>query len=220
MKKKAIILGASGLVGGILLDKLLHDQAFDYVLSISRTSLKTENTKLDQLILDLNHVDFSQVRKDIDVVFCCIGTTSKKTPDQELYKTIDFGIPTNFAAFSKENNIPMFQVISALGADKDSKIFYNRTKGEMEEAVLNQHIPYTYILQPSLIEGPRKEFRLGEKISIGLFSLFSWAFVGKLKPYSKIKAETIAQTMLRLAINPITTDNRISSERIKELAVN
>lgn len=218
MKKKAIILGASGLVGGILLEKLLRDHAFDYILSISRTSLKKKDDKLHELVLDLKEVDFSRVRTDIDVVFCCVGTTAKKTPDQELYKTIDFGIPANFAAFAKENSIPMFQVISALGADKDSKIFYNRTKGEMEEAVLNQHIPYTYILQPSLIEGPRKEFRLGEKISIALFSLFSWAFVGKLKPYSKIKAETIAQTMLRLAINPITTDNRISSQKIKELA--
>ena len=122
MKKKAIILGASGLVGGILLDKLLRDHAFDYILSISRTSLKKKDDKLHELVLDLKEVDFSRVRTDIDVVFCCVGTTAKKTPDQELYKTIDFGIPANFAAFAKENSI-----LVALGsASKNAQLILKK----------------------------------------------------------------------------------------------
>ena len=111
--------------------------------------------------LELFKADFTA-----DEVFCCTGTTSKKTPNKELYKNIDFGIPTKAAQLAKENNIATFLVISAMGANAKSAIFYNKTKGQMELEVLSKNIANTYILRPSIIGGNRKESRIFEKIGI------------------------------------------------------
>src|SRR5690606_9274070 len=111
-----------------------------------------------------------------DEVYCCVGTTKAKTSNKETYVKIDYGIPVAAAKLSKENGIGTFLVISALGAKKKSKVFYNRTKGKMEAAVLEQKILRTYILQPSLISGKREEFRLGEYVFNALMSLLKPMF--------------------------------------------
>src|SRR5690606_24697566 len=152
-----------------------------------------------------------------DEVYCCVGTTKAKTSNKEIYTKIDFGIPVAAAKLSKENGIGTFVVISALGAKKKSKIFYNRTKGKMEAAVLEQKIPYTYILQPSLISGKREDFRTGEYVFNALMSLFKPLFrFGSLKRYQPIAPETIAQCMVWLANNQYDAV-RIESEKIQEL---
>ncbi len=92
-----------------------------------------------------------------DEVYVCIGTTKSKTPDKEKYKKIDKGIPVAAAKLSKQNNINTYVVISALGANSNSSVFYNKVKGEMQEEVLAQNIQNTYIFQPSLISGDREE---------------------------------------------------------------
>ena len=104
-------------------------------------------------------------------MYCCIGTTSAKTKDRTVYKAIDFGIPFAAAKLAKQNNISTYLVVSAMGANSKSKIFYNRTKGDMEQAVLSQKIPNTYILRPSLILGERNEKRFGESLGAVLLKL-------------------------------------------------
>jgi uncharacterized protein YbjT (DUF2867 family) len=145
--------------------------------------------------------------------FCCIGTTKAKTPDKETYKKIDYGIPVTAARLTKQNGIEKFIVISAMGAEENSGIFYNKTKGEMERDVLKQNIEKTYILQPSLIVGNRNESRLGEEIAI-----FFMKTIGFLIPkkYKMIKAETIAEAMLVLAKDGYS-EHIITSEKIKEI---
>ncbi|MGB0837692.1 MAG: nucleoside-diphosphate sugar epimerase [Flavobacteriaceae bacterium] len=197
--KKAIILGASGLVGSDLLQKLLLDPEIEKVLSIGRTLIDIKNPKFDQLQLDLFHLDQMELHESYDVLYCCIGTTAKKTPDKELYHKIDFGIPVAAAKLCKKYNINQFQVISALGAKAKSSVFYNRTKGEMEEAVLDLNLADTKIIQPSLILGDRSERRVGESIGIQLFSIFSWLFIGPLKIYKGINYKEISSAMLYLS---------------------
>ena len=150
------------------------------------------------------------------MVFCCIGTTKSKTPDKEIYKKIDYGIPVTAATLSKHNGIETFIVISAMGADVDSSIFYNKTKGEMQRDVLNQNIENTYVLQPSLIVGDRNENRFGEKVATVFMKIFGFLIP---KKYKMIKAETIAEAMLVLAKNGFSKQ-QITSNEIKQIAQN
>ena len=207
MKKTAIVLGATGLTGGLLLQKLIEDERYEKIKLFSRSNIDDLPSKVSQFTGNL--LELENFNKDFtaDEVFCCIGTTAKKTPDKKVYKAIDYGIPVAAAKLSKKNGIKTFLVVSALGANANSSIFYNKTKGEMERDVLVENIKNTYILQPSIIEGDRKEQRLGEKIGLALFKVFQPLFFGKLKKYKITKAEHIAQAMIKLA-------NSNSSEKI------
>lgn len=218
MKKTAIILGATGLTGSILLEKLLNDDRYETIKLFSRKKIDGLPSKVKQYIGDILELD--QFKKDFiaDEVFCCIGTTAKKTPNKETYKRIDFGIPVAAARLSKANNINTFLVVSAMGANAKSNVFYNRTKGEMERDVLAQNIPVTYILQPSIIGGNRKENRIGEKIGLSIFKLFQPLLIGKLKKYRMIEAEEIAQAIVNLANSTTSKAKIITSDYIKEIS--
>lgn len=218
MKKTAIILGASGLTGGLLLEKLIVDDRYESIKLFSRSSIKGLPNKVKQYIGNL--LELEQFKNDFtgDEVYCCIGTTAKKTPDKSLYRDIDYGIPVAAAKLAKANGINTFLVISAMGANKKSSVFYNRTKGEMEQEVLNQAIPRTSILRPSLIGGERNEQRLLEKIGLVVFKVIQPLFIGPLKKYKIINADSIAQAMLNLANTTSNTDVIITSNDIEQLA--
>lgn len=199
MSKTAIILGATGLTGSLVLEKLLVNAAYEKIKVFSRKACGIENAKLEEHLGDVLKLEqFSEVFT-ADEVYCCIGTTKKKTPDRALYHAIDYGIPAAAAALANTNHIPVFAVVSAIGANTKSSFFYNRTKGEMEKAVLEAGIERTYILRPSIISGNRKERRSGEKMSIALFKFLNPFFFGKMKRYRVIEADTIANCMIRLA---------------------
>jgi uncharacterized protein YbjT (DUF2867 family) len=218
MKKTAIILGATGLTGSILLKKLMNDQRYETIKLFSRKKIEGLPKKVTQYIGDVLTLQNFKEEFKADEVFCCIGTTAKKTPNKETYKKIDFGIPATAAKLSKENNINTFLVISALGANEKSAVFYNKTKGQMQQEVLKQNIPNTFILQPSIIDGNRNETRIGEKIGLIIFKLIQPLFIGPLKKYKVIKAEEIAQAMLNLANTKTINKNFITSNYIKEIS--
>jgi len=217
MNKTAIILGATGLTGSILLDKLLKDDRYKTIKLFSRNEIKGLPSKVQQFVGDI--LDLDKFKKDFvgEEVFCCIGTTAKKTPDKVLYKKIDFGIPVTAAKLSKVNGIQTFIVISSIGANPESSIFYSKTKGEMEQAVISEKIKKTHILQPSIIGGARLEKRIGEKIGLIFSRLLQPFMIGKLKTYRITKAEDIAQAMINLA-NSDATDTVITSTSIKSIA--
>lgn len=217
MKKTAIIIGASGLTGSILLNRLLDDKRYTTIKLISRKRIEGLPSKVNQYIGNL--FDLKSFKEDFtgDEVHCCIGTTNKKTPDKAIYRSIDYGIPVAAAKLSRENGIQTFLIVSAIGANASSRIFYNKTKGEMERDVLLEKIKKTYILQPSIIGGNRKEQRIGEKIGLVVFKLLQPLFLGKLKKYRITEAEHIAQAMINLA-NSTSTIHIITSEKIKEIA--
>lgn len=219
MKKTAIILGASGLTGSILLEKLILDNRYEKIKLFSRKKIENQPEKVIQFIGNIIKLEqFKEVFTGDDV-FCCIGTTTKKTPDKSIYKSIDYGIPVKAAELAKKNNITTFVVISALGANPKSSIFYNRTKGEMEKAIQQQNIKKTFILQPSIIGGNRTENRTGEKMALAVFKLLNPLLIGKLKKYKIIKALDIAQTMLNLA-NSDEISQTLTSDKIKEFSKN
>ncbi|PIB39280.1 NAD(P)H-binding protein [Maribacter sp. 4G9] len=216
-KKSAIILGATGLTGSALLQVLLEDDRYGTLKLFSRRPLNISADKIEEHLGDVLDLErFKPVFK-ADEVFCCIGTTKSKTPDRELYRKIDFGIPVEAARMCKANGIDTFIVISAMGADPNSTFFYNKIKGEMEEAVLDIDVPKTHILQPSLISGQRKEKRVGEWLAKKLFKVFEVLFIGALRKYRSVHPSEIAKCMLLLA-NREQESGRITSDEIKNLA--
>ncbi|TPN83922.1 Rossmann-fold NAD(P)-binding domain-containing protein [Aquimarina algicola] len=217
MPKTAIILGATGLTGNLLVQKLFDDDRYDKIKVFSRKSLNSTHPKLEEHIIDV--LKLKDHAKDFvaDDVFCCIGTTNAKTPNKELYHTIDYGIPVSTANLCKDNGIGTLIILSALGADAKSTIFYNRTKGEMENAVLALKIQKTHILQPSLIGGKRNEKRIGEYFFKIFMKLLNPLLLGSLKKYRSIYPETIVSTMIWLA-NHEHNQIKIPSDRIKTIA--
>jgi uncharacterized protein YbjT (DUF2867 family) len=215
--KKAIVLGASGLTGSLLLHKLLAHSDYQQVLVFNRKPLGISHTKLKEYVGNVVNLNEFELQFVADEVFCCIGTTAKKTPDKLLYHQIDFGIPLQAAQLCKANNINTLAIVSAMGANSKSSIFYNRTKGEMEEAVLALNIPHTYLLQPSLIVGNRNEKRFAEAAATYFMKLINPILIGSFKKYKSINAEAIAEAMVILArTKPATT--RIESDKIIEIA--
>lgn len=212
--KTAIILGATGLTGSILLERLINDKTFEKIKLFSRNSSNNNSPKVEEHLIDLFDLKkYSEAFRG-DVVFCCIGTTKAKTPDKETYKKIDYGIPIAAAKLAKKNTIETFIVISALGADENSRVFYNKIKGEMQRDVLNQNIDNNYILQPSLIIGDRGESRFGENTAERFMKVFGFLIP---KKYKMIKAETIAKAMQVIAKKGYS-EKIITSEKIKEIA--
>ena len=220
--KTAIILGATGLTGSLLLEKLLKDPTFEKIKLFARSSSGKKSTKIEEHLIDMLQLENYSEDFKADVVFCCIGTTKAKTPNKEIYKKIDYGIPVTAAKLAKKNNIKTFIVISALGADENSSVFYNKTKGEMQRDVLKQDFSRSfgnaqtdiYILQPSLIVGDRNESRFGENAAEFFMKVFGFLIP---KKYKMIKAETIAEAMLVLAKEG-NSEKIITSEKIQEIA--
>jgi uncharacterized protein YbjT (DUF2867 family) len=214
MTKTAIIIGATGLTGNILLNKLLADSAFERIKLFSRSPVQIDNPKIEEHLIDMFALDDHSENFTGDVVFCCIGTTNAKTPDKNMYLRIDYGIPVAAARLSRDNKIHTFIVISSMGADSMSKVFYSKTKGEMERDVLQYKIENTYILQPSLIGGNRTQIRAGERIAQFMMGSFDFLIP---KKYKMIHPEAIAKAMIWLSKNGFS-ETRISSEKIKEIA--
>jgi len=214
MGKTAIILGATGLTGGILRKRLLADPAFSTIKLFSRSSVNLKSPKIEEYLIDLFDLENHSAQFKADVVFCCIGTTKSKTPDKDKYRKIDYGIPVTAAKLCKKNAIETFIVISALGANPKSSLFYNKVKGEMQEDVLNQNIKNTYILQPSLITGNRDENRIVESLAKIFMHLFKFLIPKKYRP---ISPESIAKSMHWLSNNS-WKDKIIPSDKIKNIA--
>ena len=215
-KKTAIILGATGLTGNILLKTLLIDERYDKIKIFTRKPIRLENKKVTEILCNLLELDSYKENFFGDEVYCCIGTTTKKTPDKELYKKIDYGIPVSAAKLCNDNGIKTFAVMSSMGANAKSSIFYNGTKGEMEQAVLELNIENTYILRPSMIGGNRNEFRIAEKIGSILMKVLNPIFIGTLRKYRIIDADIIANAMIELANNDVD-EQIIESDQIHRI---
>ena len=195
MQKTAIILGATGLTGSLVLEQLLSDANYGTIKLFSRTPTDISHPKVKEYIGNL--LVLEDFKEDLtgDELYICIGTTKKKTPNQEQYRKIDLGIPAQAVEICKNNGISKVAVVSAIGANAKSSITYNKIKGEMEHAVLTAKIEHTYILRPSFIAGNRQEHRAGEELGIAVFKCLKF-FIPK--KYRAVEARAIALKMIEL----------------------
>lgn len=197
MAESAILLGATGLTGSFLLNSLLTDEEFSEVIIPVRNKTGIVHSKLKERVVDFSDpAAFRSAITPAGVIFCCIGTTMKKVKgDKALYKFIDVDIPVNGAIYGAEKGVKKFLLISAIGADSKSSVFYNRLKGMAEEGVLSSGIPQVYIFRPSLLTGPRKESRPLEKLSEAVMKFVNPLLTGKLKKYHSMSVDTLALAM-------------------------
>jgi uncharacterized protein YbjT (DUF2867 family) len=196
--KIATVIGASGLIGGLLLEQLINDSEFTLINVLSRRPINTGSNKVKNILLDFN--DTSEIKKAAEnsaVVFCAIGTTQKKVNgDMTAYKKVDLDLPIRIAQIVSDLNIPKFMLVSSVGADSKSNNFYLKIKGEVEAFTKQLPIQQVGFFQPSLLLGNRKEFRFGEKIAQLVIPLFNFLIPGK---YKAIEATVVAKAMLGFA---------------------
>jgi uncharacterized protein YbjT (DUF2867 family) len=213
---KALLIGASGLIGRQILNKLLEDNFYSEVEIRVRKSLGIKHTKLKETLTDFSEIN-SLKEIDANHVFCCLGTTIKKAKSKEQFRKVDFEYVVNLAKSAEESNTSKFLVISSIGANYKSGNFYLRTKGEMEEALKKINIPTINIFRPSLLVGKRTEYRFGEvmgKFFMGIFGIFLF---GRFKKYRSIKDFVVANAMIRLAKSEKTGISIFESDQIQEL---
>jgi uncharacterized protein YbjT (DUF2867 family) len=192
---KALIVGATGLIGKQVLEILRNDPEIESVTSLNRKKDETEG-KVSHKKIDfdnLNQLDFTQ---QFDIAFCCLGTTIKIAKTKENFKKVDYQYVVDFAELAKENGVKSFSVISAMGANAKSSIFYNKVKGEMEEALQKVGIKGLLVLRPSLLLGDRKESRFGEKVGEVVMWLLKPIFIGSWRNYAAVQSKHVAQTMV------------------------
>lgn len=218
MAKTALIAGATGLVGGHLLDLLLEDENYKTVKVLSRRTLGGDDGKLKEIIIeDFDIMESYTKELKADDYFCCLGTTMKKAGSKEAFKKVDFQYPTTLAAIARENNANSFHLISAMGADSSSMIFYNKVKGETEDAIQAMKLEKAYIYRPSFIAGERAEKRAAEKAALWVADKLDFLFSGPLKKYAAVHAKTIANAMLETAKNGKEKFKIIPSDEIEKI---
>jgi uncharacterized protein YbjT (DUF2867 family) len=150
----------------------------------------------------------------VDHLFCCLGTTIKKAGSKMNFRKVDHDYPLAFAAAAKKWGTTVFSVITSTGSNANSNIFYNRVKGELETNLKSLALNSTLIFQPSLLLGDRNEFRLGEKIGMGLAKLTSWMTPSSIRA---IHCKMVAKTMLVETNSKRTGFNIISNKEMHNI---
>lgn len=201
MKKKAIIVGATGAIGSSLLKMLLANESYSEVLALLRKPLDINHPKLKQLVLNFDEINHYAAQITGDVVFCCLGTTQKKTPDLKEYKKIDYQYPLDVAWIAEVNGATSFHMVSSIGANKNSNTFYIRTKGEVERDLKAVPFKSLHIYRPSILDAERKDKRFAEKALNIIMRLLNPLMFGGLKKYRSIKVENVAKAMIELALD-------------------
>jgi len=218
MSNKAIIAGASGLIGSKLLNILLYESYYDEVLILVRKELPVSNKKLVQLVIDFDKLDDHAVAVTGHAIFCCLGSTQKKTPDLAVYRKIDHDYPLKLAQLARQNGVEQFHLVSSIGANSQSSNFYTKMKGETEADIEQEKMKCLHIYRPSFLVGARNESRPRERFFLGLMKLINPLLVGSLRNYRSIPAETVARAMFNESIKKQEGVFVHSSEKIKLLA--
>lgn len=199
MGKTALLIGATGLVGEECLTALLAEKSYDKVITLTRRPLKAHHAKLQILQVDFSALHQHRHAIKADDIFCALGTTIDKAGSQKAFRTVDFDIPLQIAEMAKANGAKKFLLVSSIGANARSSIFYSRVKGELEEALAKLNFDSLIIFRPSILLGKRKEKRTGEAIGRFFAEKLSFLFAGPLKKYRGTPAGSLAQKMVQMA---------------------
>jgi uncharacterized protein YbjT (DUF2867 family) len=196
---RVLLVGATGLVGGLCLTKLLADDEVESVTVFARRTLAHTDPKLTARLVDFDHLRSHAKAIDADAALCCLGTTHRAAGSPEAFAKVDHIYVAELARLAAAHGVPRFVLVSAVGADPASPVFYNRIKGRAEAAVSELPFRAVHILRPSLLLGERPEPRPVEDWSkpfAPFWSLFLW---GSFSRYRPVEAETVAARMVELA---------------------
>jgi len=197
--RTALLLGASGLVGGHTLALLAHDARWSRVVTLGRRPLATASATHEDHVVDFSRLDEQAALFTCNDLFVCLGTTMAQAGSEEAFRSVDLELPFQAAQLAHAEGATQALLVSALGADPTSRIFYNRTKGEAERAVGEVGFEAVQIVRPSLLTGDREETRWGERIGLVALTLLRPLLVGPLARLRPTPAASVARTLVEIA---------------------
>ena len=214
--KKAIVIGATGLVGNQVLKQLLQDNDYSEVKIFVRRSTGISHDKLIECIIDFNQL--SDVKDQItgDVLFSCLGTTLKQAGSKAAQYTVDYTYQYEFAKLAQANGVKDYLLVSSTSASPQSKFFYSRIKGELEEAVKALDFKRVIILQPSVLTGDRESKRMGEGIGAIIANGLGRIFPA-LKKYRSISGGMVAKALIHFS--KISKEQKVKVYQLDELFI-
>lgn len=195
----ALIAGASGLVGSYLLDQLVAAPEYDRVIAVTRRPLEVEHPKLTEIVTNFDALDRLPAPLRGADAFCCVGTTMRKAGSREAFRAVDHAAVLAFAWAAQRGGARRFFSVSAMGANPDSRFFYNRVKGETEQALQVLGFDTLALFRPGLLRGPRQEYRFGERLGAVVLALAEPLLVGRWRKYRAVHAAVVARAMLRVS---------------------
>lgn len=198
--KTALIIGATGLVGKELTNKLLSSDDYSKIRIISRNPTGLKDYRIEEILIDFAKLSEVKDKFDVEDVFCCIGTTMKKAGSEEKFIQVDYHYPIEVAENALvAGKLEKFLIVTAVGANPDSSIFYNQVKGNLERDLQQLELPGLYIFRPSLLLGERKEFRFWESVGKAFSAFLSFFLIGSEKKVWAIQSEQVAVAMYQIA---------------------
>ena len=198
MKRTAIIIGASGLVGHKLVNQLLNHTDFGKVRIFVRRKTGLIHPNLEEQIIDFKQPESWKHLVQGDVLFSTLGTTIKKAKTKENQYRVDFTYQYEFAKAAAKNGVPTYVLVSSMGANSKASVFYSRIKGELEEAVALLNFKKLIIFRPSILDGHRQENRVGEKIGLVISRFLTWVI---LKKYRPTPINVLATKMIQMSVD-------------------
>ena len=189
------------MVGGLCLAELLEDAGYGRVIVLARRPLTSEHPKLTQHVVDFARPDGFADKVEADDVFSCVGTTRGKAQSEADYRRIDFDIPLNVARLAAARGAKQFLLVSSVGADAGSRVFYTRLKGELEDSVSALPFEAAHLFRPSFLLGERGEDRPAERVMLRLSALLSALMVGPLRRWRAVPGKTVAKAMVAAALS-------------------
>jgi len=210
---KVMLAGATGLVGGHVLQQLLEDPRCEAVIAPTRRPLKLEDRALANPLVDFARLPAQAGWWEVDAVICALGTTIKQAGSREAFAEVDHTYPVQIARQALARGASTFVLNSAMGADPASRIFYNRVKGELETDLRALGYPSLTLVRPGLIGGERPQRRTGEHLASVLLRL-----LGPILPrrYRINPADVIAAAMVEAALAPTPGVRVVSSAQLVE----
>lgn len=199
--RTALIAGSTGLIGSICLQLLLNDDRYSKVTAITRRPLNMAHPHLENLVVDFENLEEYRSLLSATDVYCCLGTTIKQAGSKDAFKKVDYHYVVNLARIAREQGAEKLMLVSAVGVDAQSRIFYNAVKGQVERDVKAMGYPALHIFKPSLLLGNRKEFRLGERIAAVVMKLIKPVLAGGLSRYKPISGNSVAKAMRAAAFS-------------------
>lgn len=212
-----LVAGAAGLVGRALVRRLLADAAGPGVVAVVRRPLGLSDARLREVVADFGDLGRTKV-PPCRTAFCALGTTIGKAGSEAAFRAVDVDAVVAFARLARAAGATRFLLVSALGADPRSTVFYNRTKGEAEEAVNGVGFEGVALFRPSLLLGEREESRPGERAAVVASGLFSWAMVGPLARFRPVPADSVAAAMVAVSRQPVSGVRIVENDEIHRLA--
>jgi uncharacterized protein YbjT (DUF2867 family) len=215
MERTAILIGASGLIGLELLRLLLEDTFYAKVTILVRRDLHLTHPKFEQQIINFDDLSSGNINFTADDAFCTLGTTMKKAGSREAFRKVDELYVEEFARLALFKGAQRFFLVSSMGANPGSIIFYSKVKGQVEQKVSGLPFRSVHIFRPSMLMGKRSETRPGEEIAI---KVYSW--INPLLPdkYKGIDGKRVAEAMLAVAKGNSIGINIHQSDKIQQLS--